>query len=383
MRISSLMMAFTFFAATVAATGVQAKLDFVPETTNDGLKFILVSGTFDHDDDLATFAAQAIIHEPMFISFQSPGGNVAKAMELGRIIRKLNLSTLQLRMLECSSACALAFMGGVNRGAEAGAIGVHKSTFSPGFTPDADVAVSVIQEMTADIVAYMVEMGVDPSLLQLSLKTEANDMRYLSREEMARYRVTWVGNATSPRRSPPPQVTDNPFHKPTAQLDASGKAPALPTARSGYVRHPKGAVHLKTSPGTKAEDAATLKNGTRITILSDSDRWYRVRADGRTGFLHHTWVRVDQFDGTPGYQRLIQIKSFDNAYDANTFARAFPLKASVFVATNGWYAVTVGDSYEVDKAIGLTRLLKSKGEIPQDSFVTLGNTYVKRVCCGE
>jgi hypothetical protein len=117
--------------------------------------------------------------------------------------------------------------------------------------------------------------------------------------------------------------------------------------------------------------------------MESSDRWYRVKTEFGLGHLHHTWVRVDQFDATPGMQRLIQIKSFSNAPEAFEFASAFPLPVSVFLATNGWYAITLVEALDLASALEKTRRLKRIGSIPEDSFVTLGNTYARRVCCNN
>ena len=68
-------------------------------------------------------------HNPVAIGFNSPGGNVPKAVEFSRLIRARGLNTIQPRGLECDSVCSLTFMGGVNRFAQLGAIGVHKSLF--------------------------------------------------------------------------------------------------------------------------------------------------------------------------------------------------------------------------------------------------------------
>src|SRR5690606_7022182 len=119
----------------------------------------------------------------------SPGGNIAKAMELGRLIRRLGLTTIQMRAMECTSACSLAFFGGTTREAEPGAIGVHKSSFSGDLPVDAEDAVSAVQQMTAEIVTYMIEMGIDPGLLQVSLQYDSHDIRYLSLSEMQKYRI--------------------------------------------------------------------------------------------------------------------------------------------------------------------------------------------------
>src|SRR5690606_33391683 len=108
------------------------------------------------------------------VSFDSSGGNVSKAIELGRLILYHRLITAQPRNAECVSACSLAFFGGVFRFAEPGAIGVHKSSFRDTSSLSADDAVAAVQAMTAELIAYMTEMGVDPSLLQVALRYDSN-----------------------------------------------------------------------------------------------------------------------------------------------------------------------------------------------------------------
>jgi hypothetical protein len=203
-------------AAGVYGTAASADLNFTSEATPDGLKFVLVSGNFALEDDLTTFRTVALTSNATAVSFNSPGGNVVKAIELGRLIRTLNLNTIQIRGLDCSSACALAFLGGVLRGAEPGSIGVHKSSFTDAALTAKD-AVSAVQEMTAEVISFMIEMGVDPALLKLSLRYESDDIRYLSGSEMAEYRVTWSYDQASTA---------------PGQMDSTYTAPSSPAAPS-------------------------------------------------------------------------------------------------------------------------------------------------------
>jgi hypothetical protein len=377
------LLAIGLLAAGLYSSAVNAKLEYIADKTDDGLRFIVISGRFDPTDDLSAFEELIARHRPEVLSFNSLGGNPYKAMELGRIIRAHRMTVLQPRELDCASSCALAFMGGSVRVAAPGSLGFHQTSFSSNYDGDVETAVAAVQKATGDVVAYMQEMGVDPALLQFSLNTAPNDLRYLSGQEMETYRLTTSGKAASkvpseqdqrerslPARSAP--AKDSP--PPMANL-------GIPVARSGMVRHPDGLVSLKASPSGKANDITSLSNGSRVDIVSSSDRWYAVRSSAGFGYLHHTWVRVDQFDATPGYLRLIQIKSFSELSDAREFARQFPLSLSVYLATNGWYAVTLAKQFPRAVALELTRELKKDGAIPSDSFVTLGNTYVKRVCC--
>jgi len=139
---------------------------------------------------------------------------------------------------------------------------------------------------------------------------------------------------------------------------------------------------MKAAPNAKAHSLRRFTNGVAVQITGEEGRWYRVNAAGLTGYMHHTWIRVDQFDATPGLLRLIQIKSFDNMYEAVSYATARDLPLSVYLATNGWYAVTIAKPFDKKQALYFTKGLKQEGSIPSDSFVTLGNTYVMKVCCG-
>ena len=191
MRRSFASWVYAFCVLAAAATGARADLVYTPDRTPDGITFLTVSGAFSSTEDLgAFFAAVDTADDLSAIVFDSPGGSIDKAMELGRLIRRLGLNTLQSRRLECASACALAFLGGVLRYAEPGSIGMHKASFIEGRPENVDDAVAAVQQSTADVIGYLTEMGVDPALLQVALSYDSNDIRYLSGSEMAKFRVT-------------------------------------------------------------------------------------------------------------------------------------------------------------------------------------------------
>ncbi|MGX9576963.1 hypothetical protein [Mesorhizobium sp. f-mel] len=126
-----------------------------------------------------------------------------------------------------------------------------------------------------------------------------------------------------------------------------------------------------------------MANGSPVAILDDADRWYRVQSGSQTGYMHHTWVLVDQYDSGPSRQRHIQIKSFDNLAEANAYARSASIAVSAYLVTNGWFAITLEKTYDEQMARNLVALLKKSGAIPDDAFVTYGNTYVRKVCCQQ
>jgi len=381
-RVLSFWASLFLSAVVLTPPTAQASLRYMPDQTADGVRYVVVEGEFEYGDDLTGFAAAVKSHNPVAIVFNSPGGNIAKAMELGRMIRGMRLSTLQARALNCASACALAFLGGVSRYAESGALGVHKSSFGVEAGLNVNDAVSAIQKLTADVMDYMQEMGTDPALLQLALKYDADDIRYLSNSEMQQYRVVTAEapeGSTHQPSSPsevPPQVAVAP------SLPQHSQSPLeLPDPKTGRVRHPKGLAPLKSSPEGKSANLANIANGTSIGIIGNVDRWYRVMAVGQTGYMHHSWVFVDQYESGPFAQRHIQVKSFDNLAEASAYARTSAIPLAAYLATNGWFAVTLAETFDQDVATRLIGTLKGTNSIPTDAFVVYGNTYVRRVCC--
>lgn len=198
-------------AIVASAVAASAATTYQRMTTDTGENFLIVSGEFDPSDSVAVFVREANEHHATAVVFNSPGGNVVFGMKLGRAIRSLGLSTVQLRASLCTSACALAFLGGVNRYAEPGSIGVHQNSFSDDATISRDDAVDTTQRLTADLLDYLAEMGVSTDLLKIALRYDRRDIRYLSGSEMADLNVTTSEpNASSPS-SPtqlPPQVAE-------------------------------------------------------------------------------------------------------------------------------------------------------------------------------
>ncbi|WP_234841995.1 SH3 domain-containing protein [Sinorhizobium meliloti] len=353
-----------------------------PETTEGGHRFVMVGGDFAYEDDLNAFVAVVRAHRAVAVIFDSPGGNVFKAMELGRLIRSEGLHTIQSRGSECSSACALAFLGGVQRFAQPGSIGVHRSSFRDTRGISVDDAVSQVQRLTADIMAYIAEMGADPALLQLALQYDSADMRYLSLSEMAQFRMTTDSSSSTGVVERPIAIERPPTTQPLSSppLQASGRF-SIPEARSGLVRHPKGRAALKSRPDNTSTTVASLKNGAPVEILASAERWFEVRQAGTNGFLHETQVSVREYDGRAFEDRHVQIRSFANYGDAEAFVRASSLPLAAYLVSSGWFAITPKDTYSVETAVDIMKMLKARGAVPDDAFVTYGNTYVRRICC--
>ncbi|EJJ28479.1 hypothetical protein [Rhizobium sp. CF142] len=221
MFLRSIVLAFFAFTTWFGNASADIAIERVP--IDNSVPVLLLKGKFSQADNPELLAREVKASGASVIIFDSNGGQVVSAMAYGRMIRSLGLSTLQLRSFQCASACALAFVGGVNREADPGAIGVHQSSFSPDSDIEGSAAVAAIQSMTAEIMAYLIEMGVDPKLLQLSLSVPSDDMRYLTANEMQDYKVTWGSLAALPERvtsaEPTPSTAPSPKKTTSTQQD--------------------------------------------------------------------------------------------------------------------------------------------------------------------
>lgn len=164
---------------------------------------LLASGRFERDsatrlaDFLATDAGRPV-PAPTTVLFNSPGGNIAGAMEMGRLIRRLKLDTRVSATLPptlagstapaavCASACALAFLGGVRRHVEPGArFGVHQFALAAG----GNLGDSATQGTMVRLAAYITDMGVDRRLLDIASLVPPDKMHWITQAQAQTLRV--------------------------------------------------------------------------------------------------------------------------------------------------------------------------------------------------
>lgn len=227
-----------------------------------------------------------------------------------------------------------------------------------------------IQAMTADIIGYLNEMGVDPGLMQLALSYDANDMRYLASSEMEKYRVT--------TNSPAPQQEQ-------AAITAPAQSVALPNAVStglhGWVRHPSGGIVPKSAPDEKSADASPAWNTAAVDILGFEGHWLKVRAGGAVGYAHETWVEVEGYASSLDDRKYVQVFSFPNLEAARAKMQSLSYPTDAYEIPNGWIAVTLAGKFSDDEDKVALQTKKKETGFPGDAFRTFGNTYKRKVCC--
>jgi hypothetical protein len=161
---------------------------------------VLAKGEIEKDtaDQFRDFIQSRRVPAGSVVVFDSPGGVLLQSLKLGEAIRKAGLYTTVARYDrgshrftsggECVSACAYAFLGGVQRHvADDARLGVHQFSCEPGKEGSLDVADA--QQLMALIHIYAEKMVGKAAVVTLAATTSPADTRWLSAGELRRYQV--------------------------------------------------------------------------------------------------------------------------------------------------------------------------------------------------
>jgi len=124
------------------------------------------------------------------VILNSGGGNVLGSMLLGFAFRERGAAVLVPRGALCASACTYAFLGGVVRGAPAGArLGVHRFYLAEQAPSNVVLDKKTEADTTALLRRYVAAMGANPELIALAGSVSPSRMHFLTPAELRRYRV--------------------------------------------------------------------------------------------------------------------------------------------------------------------------------------------------
>jgi hypothetical protein len=127
----------------------------------------------------------------ILVKLDSPGGDVAEAMQIGRLIRQRFMNTMVDEQQECASACILILMAGVARMPQPSAhIGLHRPRFDPAYFADLapEEAHAKYNALVEDLRKYFIdEMGGNEDVFRLMLSTPSDHVRFLSFGEMQKF----------------------------------------------------------------------------------------------------------------------------------------------------------------------------------------------------
>jgi hypothetical protein len=141
--------------------------------------------------------AQSLIWSQPILVLDSLGGDVAAAMQIGRLARKTKASAW-IPKGECSSACVLVLAGATGRIiAPDSRVGIHR-TFFEGLP--ASMTYDQVRELMRKnerlIADYLEEMDIPRSLLDEMKSVPPGEVRYLSEPELRRFRLSGTDPAT-------------------------------------------------------------------------------------------------------------------------------------------------------------------------------------------
>ncbi|MEM9230721.1 MAG: hypothetical protein AAGB10_14050 [Pseudomonadota bacterium] len=156
----------------------------VERVTIDGQEALRLSGAIVPGDG-ARVTAEVTQTRPAIVALNSPGGSVADALEIGRMLRAMDIETRLQADAVCFSACPYVFVGGTGRRvAEAARLGVHQHSFGESRILPAFLAVEDIQRGQAEVLAFLDEMGIDLRIMGPAMRTPADEIYILTSDEL-------------------------------------------------------------------------------------------------------------------------------------------------------------------------------------------------------
>lgn len=190
-----------FLALTMATRGAYSLEFSVHPNTTQSLNAIMAEGDVEFGDAerLSAFLAKQPPKTNTAVYLASPGGNLYEGMQLGYFFRDNFIRTVVEGGRLCASACALAFLGGVDNTGQPwrssssnSRLGFH--AFSSLGTP---LNEDEVQQIVADVLAYSRDVYAPLDLLILTFSTPSNEIRWLTPEEICALGIRLWSNTTN------------------------------------------------------------------------------------------------------------------------------------------------------------------------------------------
>ncbi len=175
--------------------------------------WIYAEGNFEEGDaeKFEKFLGGRTFWKNQRVVLNSGGGNVLEGIKIGNIIREHGFRTAIATSVKtgeysevqsgiCASACVLAFVGGIERGASEGSrIGVHQMSRNyeniangePITVEDMKGSMSAAQFLVGLTLTHFMQMGIDPTIIPLMVGTSAEDIRWLTLDEVRSTKIAF------------------------------------------------------------------------------------------------------------------------------------------------------------------------------------------------
>ena len=151
---------------------------------------VIVQGSITQEDAYGARVMESLVRRGRqkiagnLIFFSGNGGNVDAAMEVGRVLRRLRVSTLVAGGEQCLSSCVFAFMGGDQRKVD-GRLGIHRPYFSSTHK-DADRR-KYYRQLQRRLQNYIEELEYPSSLYEAIMAVPPQSMSILSTVDLKRF----------------------------------------------------------------------------------------------------------------------------------------------------------------------------------------------------
>lgn len=124
----------------------------------------------------------------ILLSLNSPGGNVAAAMQIGEEVRKRGAWTMVDDDSACASACPLILAAGVRRIAAEHRVGIHRPYFEPSMfaSLSREAASAKYEARSREVKAYLSRMGMPDELFELMLRQPSDGVLWLDNFQLTR-----------------------------------------------------------------------------------------------------------------------------------------------------------------------------------------------------
>ena len=170
----------------VTIPAVAATVTVRPETPDRPIVVVVEGSLAAFDED--QFAAKTAPLSTAFVAFSSDGGSLVAGLRIGEAIRRKRFSTIVPDGRRCASACALAWLGGVER-----FIGISgRISFHAAY----DAASDESGVGTAVVDAYLRKIGLPYEAVIYITQTASNEMTWLNMSDAAQrgIRVTLLSS---------------------------------------------------------------------------------------------------------------------------------------------------------------------------------------------
>tara|TARA_R110001592_G_scaffold215036_1_gene468375 strand:+ start:867 stop:1694 length:828 start_codon:yes stop_codon:yes gene_type:complete len=156
------------------------------------MEFGRLGGTFTMHGEIEPGDSIAFVKDliswdypPTIFHIESPGGDLAEAMQIGRIIRDSHVPVWTGE--ECSSACVFIYVSGVERLAR-GRVGLHRPYFGPQYFSGLTSAQAKKKyaDLRRAVEGFLKEMEVSNVIKQRIFETGSNEMDFISESESNR-----------------------------------------------------------------------------------------------------------------------------------------------------------------------------------------------------